>query len=190
MRPPVLCQLVMYPHARARARARIHTHAGFLLLLQVSVLSVSFMFPELLDWIRPSLVSVWYSALSVMAMTSHPYPMVRYIPTRGDSKTPEVYHTAQRRLRGHLRRSHIQAKPSVLCTVPRRGILWENIDYFILVIVGGGGSVRGRDVGDKKGGQCHRGLGSIHLTEDSHHTWFLVRPQEKFTGISISCISA
>lgn len=87
----------------------------------------------------------------------------------------------------------LKAKPhpsqqSVLCTVPHRGILWENIDYFILIIVGEDGRTRGGDVGDWMGCECHRGLGSIHLTGDSHHTWFLVRPQAEFIGISISCM--
>lgn len=86
----------------------------------------------------------------------------------------------------------LKAKPhpsreSVLCTVPHQGILWENIDYFILIIVGEDGRIRRGNVWDWMGGECQRGLGSVHLTVDSHHTWFLVRPQAAFIGISISC---
>lgn len=47
---------------------------------------LSFMFQELLAWIRSLLLSVRYSALSVMAMTSRPYPLVRYIPTWGTAR--------------------------------------------------------------------------------------------------------
>ncbi len=73
---------------RTCTRTHTHTIPAIAPTLLCSSLSsfFSFMFQELLDWIRPSLVSVWYSALSVMAMTSHPYPMVCYIPTRGTAR--------------------------------------------------------------------------------------------------------
>lgn len=66
------------------------------------------MFQELLAWIRPSLLSVKYSALSVMTMTYTLPPGEIYTYMR-DSKTPEVHHTTRQRLRVHFRQSHIQA---------------------------------------------------------------------------------
>lgn len=87
---------------------------------------------------------------------------------------------------GPLKAKPHPSQPSVLCTIPHQGILWENIDDFILIIVGEDDRVRGGDVRDWMGGECHRGLGSIHETGDSHHTWFLARPQAEFIGISVS----
>lgn len=133
----------------------------------------------------PSLVAVWYSALCYgYDITTLPHSVL-YTYT-GDSETPEVYHTAQWTLRGHLRQSHIQASQAFYVPTLIRGILWENIDYFILIIVGEDVRVRGGDVGEWMGGEWHRGMGSIPLTGDSHHYWFLVRPQAEFIGISIS----
>lgn len=134
----------MYPHACACAHGNTHTVAHThrhnscycaKSLALFSVLFLSFMFLELLDWIRPSLVSVWYSALSVMAMTSHHYPMVGYIPTRGTARL-QRFTTQLNRGWGPLKAKPHPSQQSVLCTVPLRGILWENIDYFILIIVG------------------------------------------------------
>lgn len=122
-----------------------------------------------------SLVSVWYSALAVMAMTSHPYPMVCYIPTRGDSETPEVYRTAQQRLRGHLRRSHIQASRAFYVPSLVGGFYGKTLTILSSLLWGKMGEREEGDVGDWRGCECHRGLGSIHLTGDSHHTWFLVK---------------
>lgn len=140
MRPPVLCQLVMYPHARSHVLVDTHAYSSKFLALP-SVLFLSFMFQELLDWIRPVLVSVRYSALSVMPMTSHPLPHGALYTYTGDSETPEVYRTVHQRLRGHLRQSHIQAKKAFYAASPPRGILWENTDYFIRIVVGGDGRI-------------------------------------------------
>lgn len=122
MRPPVLCQLVMYPHARSHVLVDTHAYSSKFLALP-SVLFLSFMFQELLDWIRPVLVSVRYSALSVMPMTSHPLPHGALYTYTGDSETPEVYRTVHQRLRGHLGQSHIQAKKAFYAASPPRGIL-------------------------------------------------------------------
>lgn len=128
----------------ARARGHTHTRNSFYsskFLALPSVLFLSFMFQELLDWIRPVLVSVRYSALSVMPMTSHPLPHGALYTYTGDSETPEVYRTVHQRLRGHLRQSHIQAKKAFYAASPPRGILWENTDYFIRIVVGGDGRI-------------------------------------------------
>lgn len=111
-----------------------------------------------------------------MAMTSHPTPWCVIYLHGGQWDSRGLPHSSTE-VEGPLKAKPHPSRQSVLCDVPHRGILWENIDYFILIIVGEDGRVRGGDVWDWMCGECHRGLGSIHMTADSHHTWFLVRPQ-------------
>lgn len=95
---------------RTHTHTHIDAHTQFLLLLQVSSLS-SFSLSCFkrcwtglgLRWFlcgtRHSLLWLWHHTLPHGALYTY----------TGDSETPEVYHTAQRRLKGHLRQSHIQA---------------------------------------------------------------------------------
>lgn len=106
----------------------------------------------------------------------------------GDSETLEVYHTTQQRLSTHLRQSHIQANNAFYVPSLIRGFLWENSDYFILITVGPVGRINGGWYWDLLRLECHRGLGSFHLTGDTHHIGFLVRPQAEFIGSAISCM--
>lgn len=78
-----------HTHAHTQTHIALHIYNSCFCsksLMLLLVLFLSFMFRELLDWIMPSLVSVWYSGLSVMSMTSQPYPMVCYIPTQGTAR--------------------------------------------------------------------------------------------------------
>lgn len=99
--------------------------------------------------------------------------MVCSVPDAVDSEALEVHRRAQRRLRGLLGRSHIQA--SAVFYVAPLPLLRKNIGEFhshycgtvwLEVVVGGAA-----DSG------CQAGSGSLRITEDSHHTLLLVGPQ-------------
>lgn len=125
------------------------------------VFCLAFMFQDLLDWIRLSLVFVSYSVLCVMMMTSHPLPHREIYTYTGARETPEVYHTAPQRLRVHFRQSHIQAQRSVLTLCV---LLVRFYGRILSIIVGEDGSVRGGNAGNWMSGTCQHGLGSIQLT--------------------------
>lgn len=150
MSPPVLCQLVMYPHARAHTHARLHTwpphtntHSQRVSaiapsLLCSSVLFLPFMFGALLDWIRPLLVSVWYAYALCYSYDITLRPHGALYTYTGDSETPEVYHTAPQRLRGHFRQSHIQAGRAFYVPSLIRGFYGKTLTILSSYYCGGG----------------------------------------------------
>jgi len=62
----------------------------------------------------------------------------------GDNETPEVYHTAQQRLKVHSRQSHIQANKAFYVPSLIRGFYGKTLT----IIVGEDGKVRGGNVGN------------------------------------------
>ena len=64
----------------------------------------------------------------------------------GDSETPEVYHTAQQRLRGHLRQSHIQAGRAFYVPSLIGGFYGKTLTILSSLLWGEDGRVRGGDV--------------------------------------------
>lgn len=113
MRLPVLCQLVMYPraHAHAKTHTRITVHTLLLLLSPAlfSVFFLSFMLQEFLVQIRPFAAFCVVPSTLCYGYDITPVPHGVLCAYMVDSKTLEVYHTAQQRLRGLLGQSHIQA---------------------------------------------------------------------------------
>lgn len=121
MRTPVRCQLVIYPHARGHTHTQTthaHTYSCTIPAIAPSLLRsfwsfffpcFSFMFSRVagLDYAFAGFCVVLGTLCYGYDITTLPHGVL-YTYT-GDSETPEVYHTAQRRLRGHLRQSHIQA---------------------------------------------------------------------------------
>lgn len=58
-----------------------------------------------------------------------------YTYTGGQQDSRGLPHSSTE-VEGPLKAKPHPSLPCVLCSVPHQGILWENIDYFMLVIVG------------------------------------------------------
>lgn len=143
MRPPVPCQLVMYPHACARAYGRTHTHTHTIPAIAPSLLhsSLSFFFLSCFKscWtglgLRWFLCGTRHSLLWLWHHTPTPWCVIYLHGGQRDSRG--LPHSSTE-VEGPLKAKPHPSQQSVLCTVPHWGILWENIDFFILIIVGEG----------------------------------------------------
>lgn len=161
MKPPGLCQLLMYPHACACAhdsdtqahsrKPNIPFSAIAPSALHSSLSSVS-LSSSRTHWTELDLNCFFFFEELFCALCYDdditPLPHGEIYTYTGYRQTPEVYHTAQQRLRVHLRQSHIQANKAFLCAAPRE-ILWENTEYYC----GGGWQ-----------SECQHGIRSIQLT--------------------------
>lgn len=146
MRLPVLCQLVMYPHAHAHAKTHtwitVHTECSCFLLLSPALFSVfflSFMLQEFLVRIRPFAAFCVVPSTLCYGYDITPVPHGVLCAYMVDSKTLEVYRTAQQRLRGLLGQSHIQA--SAVFYVPPLPFYGKTLTILfslLLAWVGGG----------------------------------------------------
>lgn len=120
---------------------------------------------------RPSLLCLWHH-------TPTPWCVIYLHGGQQDSRgLPHISTEVQ----GPLKAKPHPSLLCVLCSVPHQGILWENIDYFMLIIVG-----------ELWGIECVVsaivGWGQFIWLRIVITLGFLVRPQAEIIGISISCI--
>lgn len=137
----------MHLHAGTHTHKLEHRHTSPAVAastLHYCVLFLPFMSQYMLDWIRSSL---WGTRRSLLWQWHHNPTPWSVIYLHGGQRDSRGLPHCSTEVERPLKEKPHPSRQSILCTVLRQGILWENSDYFSLIIVGEDGRTSDGNVG-------------------------------------------